>query len=114
LDAKRYEEGGATFDVAQIEISTTDELRERLPELLDGLKENCRRDKLYFSALMVTDIAALNSVLLVAGDEQFVAKIPFPRYEKHENAFLCRGIMSRKKQLLPLLLEQLSSASIRR
>lgn len=114
LDAKRYEEGGVTFDVAQIEISTTDELRERLPELLDGLKENCRRDKLYFSALMVTDIAALNSVLLVAGDEQFVAKIPFPRYEKHENAFLCRGIMSRKKQLLPLLLEQLSSASIRR
>jgi manganese-dependent inorganic pyrophosphatase len=114
LDAKHYEEGNVSFDVAQIEISSADELRGRLPELLDGLKEHCRREKLYFTALMVTDIAALNSVLLVAGDAQFVAKIPFPRYENQENAFLCRGIMSRKKQLLPLLLEQLSTLPLSR
>lgn len=111
LDAKRYQEGNLSFDVAQIEISTADELRERLPDLLAGLEDHCRREKLYFAALMVTDIAALNSVLLVAGDERFITKIPFPRYENQEQAFLCRGIMSRKKQLLPLLLEQLSAAT---
>jgi manganese-dependent inorganic pyrophosphatase len=114
LDSKHYEEGNASFDVAQIEISSSDELRERLPELLDGLQAHCRHEKLYFAALMVTDITALNSVLLVAGDARFVAKIPFPRYENHENAFLCRGIMSRKKQLLPLLLEQLSTVASHR
>lgn len=108
LDAKHYEEGNISFDVAQIEISSSDELRGRLPDLLAGLKDHCRHEKLYFAALMVTDIAALNSVLLVAGDAQFVSKIPFPHYENQENAFLCRGIMSRKKQLLPLLLEQIS------
>jgi manganese-dependent inorganic pyrophosphatase len=108
LDAKHYEEGNIAFDVAQIEISSSDELRGRLPDLLAGLKDHCRHEKLYFAALMVTDIAALNSVLLVAGDAQFVSKIPFPHFENQENAFLCRGIMSRKKQLLPLLLEQIS------
>lgn len=110
LDAKHYEEGDVAFDVAQIEISSVDELRGRLPDLLAGLEERCRREKLYFTTLMVTDIAALNSVLLVAGDEHFISKIPFPRYENQEKVFLCRGIMSRKKQLLPLLLEQLTSA----
>jgi manganese-dependent inorganic pyrophosphatase len=114
LDAKHYEEGNIAFDVAQIEISSSDELRGRLPDLLAGLKDHCRHEKLYFAALMVTDITALNSVLLVAGDARFVAKIPFPRYENHENAFLCRGIMSRKKQLLPLLLEQLSTVASHR
>ena len=113
-DAKHYEEGDVAFDVAQIEISTSDELRGRLPDLLDGLKTHCHREKLYFAALMVTDIAALNSVLLVAGEERFISKIPFPHYENQENAFLCKGIMSRKKQLLPLLLEQLTSTYVRR
>jgi manganese-dependent inorganic pyrophosphatase len=109
-DAKHYEEGDVAFDVAQIEISSVDELRGRVPDLLAGLEEHCRHGKLFFTALMVTDIAALNSVLLVAGDEHFISKIPFPHYENQEKVFLCRGIMSRKKQLLPLLLEQLSSA----
>ena len=58
---------------------------------------------------MVTDLTALNSTLLVAGDPRFIAKIPFPRADGDANVFLCKGIMSRKKQLLPLLLEQLSA-----
>ena len=107
MDAKRYDELGVAFTVAQIETGTTDELRPRIPELLDALETQTKAQRLFFAALMVTDITALNSVLLVAGEPRFLAKIPFPRLGGG-NVFLCKGIMSRKKQLLPLLLEQLA------
>lgn len=108
IDSKSYTEGGVSFTVAQIETGTSDEIQDRIPELLAALSEKCRQEKLFFAALMVTDITALNSILLVAGDERFIGKIPFPKLGQTPNAFLCRGIMSRKKQLLPLLLEQLT------
>lgn len=108
-DSKRYEEFGQTFTVSQIETGTTDEIHARVPELLAALTAKCKAEKLYFSALMVTDITALNSVLLVAGDERFISSIPFPKLGGHDSVFLCREILSRKKQLLPLLLEQLSA-----
>ncbi len=108
MDSKHYDEGGVPFAVAQIETGTSDELSGRIPELLEALRARCAAEKLFFSALMVTDITALNSVLLVAGDPRFIAKIPFPRMGG-DNVFLCKGIMSRKKQLLPLLLEQLNA-----
>ncbi len=108
-DTKNYTECGVNFAVSQIEISTSNELRDRIPELVAALDENCKAQKLFFTALLVTDITALNSILLVAGDDRFIAKIPFPKVHGHENAFHCKGIMSRKKQLLPLLLEQLNA-----
>ena len=108
MDAKHYTEDGVSFSVSQIETGTSDELKSRIPELLAALESRCKAEKSYFAALMVTDITALNSVLLVAGDARFIAKIPFPKLG-NDNVFLCKGIMSRKKQLLPLLLEQLSA-----
>ena len=109
MDSKEYNECGVTFTVAQIETGTTDELKPRLHGLLGALDAKCHARGHFFAALMVTDLTALNSTLLVAGDPRFIAKIPFPRADGDANVFLCKGIMSRKKQLLPLLLEQLSA-----
>ncbi len=109
MDSKEYNECGVTFTVAQIETGTTDELKPRLHGLLGALDAKCQARGHFFAALMVTDLTALNSTLLVAGDPRFIAKIPFPRVEGDANVFLCKGIMSRKKQLLPLLLEQLNA-----
>ncbi len=108
-DVKYYTEEGVKFSVAQIETGTANELRSRTDELLEALDAECKAEKLFFSALLVTDITALNSVLLVAGDARFIASIPFPKVHGSERAFLCKGIMSRKKQLLPLLLEHLTA-----
>ncbi|MDO5461973.1 MAG: putative manganese-dependent inorganic diphosphatase [bacterium] len=107
LDAKLYHEAGVTFSVAQLESSSFAELEPRLPALRHALEEKCKHEKLFFAALMVTDITALNSLLLVVGDTRFLEKIPFPKHTR-SGLYLCKGIMSRKKQLLPLLLEQLS------
>ncbi len=105
MDSKAYAENGLNFTVAQIETGTTNEIHARLPELLAALEEARQKENLFFKALMVTDIVALNSILLVAGEPRLLGKISFPKVDGSPNIFLCRGIMSRKKQLLPLLME---------
>lgn len=107
MDVKTYTASGKSFSVSQVEAGSIDELTDKINDIIQTLELRCHQDKLYFSALMVTDITALNSVLIVAGDELFIDRIAFPRMGA--NTFLCRGILSRKKQLIPLLLEQMEA-----
>jgi manganese-dependent inorganic pyrophosphatase len=104
-DLKDYTENGVTFTVSQIEVDTTKELFSRKSEFLDALeKEREERDAL-FSALMVTDVGKLKSNLLIAAKGNFLSLLEFPRRE--EGVYFLGDIVSRKKQLLPLLTEQL-------
>jgi manganese-dependent inorganic pyrophosphatase len=52
---------------------------------------------------MVTDITKLDSILFITGNRDFIGKVNYPRIE--ENIFLLKDILSRKKQLLPYLME---------
>jgi manganese-dependent inorganic pyrophosphatase len=54
---------------------------------------------------LVTDVTALDSLLFVSGEKGFIAGLTFPRREKE--IFILKGIVSRKKQLVPLLTELL-------
>ncbi|MDR0638408.1 MAG: putative manganese-dependent inorganic diphosphatase [Spirochaetaceae bacterium] len=105
-DLKDYTENGVTFTVSQIEVDTAKELLSRKEEFLAALeKERIGRDAL-FSALMVTDVSKLKSNLLIAAKGNFLSLLEFPRRE--EGVYFLGDIVSRKKQLLPLLTEQLS------
>jgi manganese-dependent inorganic pyrophosphatase len=100
-DAKEYLENGAKFSVAQIEEVGFDQFWKRKTELLAAL-EDYRRDRNYFfAALLVTDVASQQSLMLVAGKKEFVAKIDYP--ELQPGVFELRDVVSRKKQLLPYL-----------
>jgi manganese-dependent inorganic pyrophosphatase len=104
-DLKNYTENGLSFTVSQIEVDTTNELLSRKGEFLEALeKERSDRDAL-FSALMVTDVSKLKSNLLIAAKGDFLSLLEFPRRE--EGVYFLGDIVSRKKQLLPLLTEQL-------
>jgi manganese-dependent inorganic pyrophosphatase len=105
-DMKDYSEGGFLFTVSQIEVDTTNELLSRKTEFLDALEnERNERDAL-FAALMVTDVSKLKSNLLIAAKESFLSLLEFPRRE--DGVYFLGDIVSRKKQLLPLLTEQLN------
>jgi len=100
-DAKEYLENGATFSVAQIEEVGFDQFWKRKNELLAAL-EDYRLGKNYlFSVLMVTDVASQQSLMLVAGKKEFIARIDYPELE--QGVFELRDVVSRKKQLLPYL-----------
>lgn len=100
-DCKEYNDGGKTFSVAQIEEIGFDQFWKRKHELIEALDKYCDRHKYLFSALLITDVTTQNSLLVVAGDEGFVAQIDYPKLEP--GIFELRDVVSRKKQLLPYL-----------
>jgi manganese-dependent inorganic pyrophosphatase len=101
LDLKEYTEGEYSFAVSQVEVNSQEEIMDRKEEILKAL-EKLSGNKL-FSALMVTDITILDSLLFITGNRDFINKIGYPRVE--DNIFLLKDILSRKKQLLPYLME---------
>jgi manganese-dependent inorganic pyrophosphatase len=101
-DAKHYEaEGGETLCIAQIETvgSGVLERRKELLDAMDAVRE--RRDYVSY-VLMITDIAEQGTKLLVSGEEQRVARaLGDP---DGDGVIDLPGVMSRKKQLAPRLL----------
>jgi manganese-dependent inorganic pyrophosphatase len=104
-DAKSYQlASGQEIYIAQIEVVGKG-LLERKDELLEALREQRERKDLLLYALMVTDVVGNGTELLVAGDVQQVARAF--RAQAHDSALELPGVMSRKKQVAPRLLQSL-------
>ncbi|MCW5552562.1 MAG: putative manganese-dependent inorganic diphosphatase [Verrucomicrobiae bacterium] len=100
-DCKEYDEDGATFSVAQIEEIGFNQFWQRKDELLAALGAYQRERGYLFSALLITDVAKQCSLLLLAGTEELLEHVDYPRVEA--GIFELREVVSRKKQLLPYL-----------
>jgi len=98
-DCKEYVEEGAKFSIAQIEEIGFEQFWKRKNELVESLETYRRRNVYFFSALLVTDVVAQNSLLLVVGDEAFIRRIGYPQPEP--GVYELQDVVSRKKQLLP-------------
>ena len=70
-----------------------------------------RSRKAVLSALMVTDITKLTSLLVVATESTNEQFIDFPQQE--DSVYILRDIVSRKKQLIPLLSEQIEKLLVK-
>ncbi len=102
-DCKVYVEGDHRFSVAQIEELTFAHFPEKHEALLAALDKHRGREGLLYSALLVTDINNQTSILLVRGDERFLDTIDYP--QRSPFTWELTGVVSRKKQLLPYLLQ---------
>ena len=103
-DLKEYTEGKVSYTVSQIEVGSTKEVLERKEDFLKELEIEARSRKALFSCLLVTDITTLSSLLFMSCDPKFNQFITFPKQE--EDVYFLQGIVSRKKQLVPLITEQ--------
>jgi manganese-dependent inorganic pyrophosphatase len=103
LDMKHFGEGKNAFTVSQVEVVTFTEIMDRKEEILEGLERFQAKTGNLFTAIMVTDITELDSILFIKGDRIFISQIRYPKME--ENVYLLKGILSRKKQLIPILME---------
>jgi len=102
-DMKEYKEGKAVYTVSQIEVGNTQEILDRKEEFFKELEVERRSRKGLFSCILVTDITTLSSILLIDCDEQFTTYINWPKQE--EKIYYLQGVVSRKKQLVPLITE---------
>jgi len=106
LDMKEFSERGVSFSISQIEVSNTDALMGRKEELNAALEAQRSNKGHLFDALLVTDVTVLDSLLFVAGDKSFTNLINFP--VASQGVYELKGIVSRKKQLVPLVAELIS------
>lgn len=101
-DFKMFEAGAVRFGVSQVEVTHYDAVLERETEVGAALRALQQQKNLNFAALMITDIVQNNSLLVCVGEARYYERLPFSR--KGENLWDLPGVVSRKKQLLPLLL----------
>jgi manganese-dependent inorganic pyrophosphatase len=104
-DAKEYgTSSGNKVSVSQVEIVGSG-LLERKDELMDALQDLQGKNGYLFSALMVTDIIEGGTQLLCVGDCSYVHQA-FDS-QAQNGVIDLPGVMSRKKQVAPLLLSVL-------
>lgn len=102
-DMKEYKEGKFTYTASQIEVDNPLEILGRKEDFLEELEIARRAHGGLFSVLLVTDITNLSSYMLMASEEKFIPFVNFPKTE--ERVYYLKDIVSRKKQLIPLLTE---------
>ena len=102
-DMKEYTEGKVSYTASQIEVGNPKEILDRKEDFISELEIERRSHKALFSCLLVTDITKLSSVLLMVCDPKFEQFITFPKMD--ENVYYLQGVVSRKKQLIPLITE---------
>ena len=100
-DCKEYSEGGRRFSVAQIEEIGFKQFWEKREALVGALESYRATNSYLFSSLLITDVVRQTSLLLVAGDQDYLDRIHYPEVET--GVFELQGVVSRKKQLLPFL-----------
>ena len=106
-DCKEFNEHGVRFSISQIEETGFDLFWERKDELRAALEEYADRQRLDFSALLVTDVVSNGSLLLLSRESQAWEDVNYPRLDR--GLYALKNVVSRKKQLLPLVSQLLAS-----
>ena len=105
-DCKEFVEHGVRFSISQIEETGFDLFWERKDDLREALEEFAARRGLEFSALLVTDVVDQGSLLLLSRESEALEEINYPRLDRC--LYELKNVVSRKKQLLPLLAQLIS------
>lgn len=102
-DIKFYSEGNIKFAISQAEVTTNlYELTEYFQTLKNALIEIRQSKGLDFAGLMVTDIVRGSSIIILDNPPVILDDLPFSKTP--DGAWYAEGLVSRKKQLIPIIL----------
>jgi manganese-dependent inorganic pyrophosphatase len=104
-DMKVYENGGYKFAVAQVETTDLYQIGEFVDPLRAALVGLNKEQALDFSGLMVTDVVEGSSRLIFVDAPPALDELPYEPLP--DGTVLATGVVSRKKQLLPIILSLL-------
>lgn len=106
-DQKHYQEAGFRFAVSQIEMVGFKVFEERQGEVREAVAQSRQMNGLDFACLMVTDITRETTRLVFDGAERVRNAIQYPAVGP--GIFEMKGVLSRKKQVLPYLIDLLQA-----
>jgi len=102
-DIKPFEGGGYKFAVAQAEVTDLLQITDHLTPLEDALNDLRDKRGLDFAMLLITDVVRGTSrLILTSNPPSILDDLPYPPLP--DGTRDARGVVSRKKQLLPAVL----------
>jgi len=100
-DYKDFHIAGYDLAVAQITCVDSPKMLERKDEFLGLMRASMEKNKLSMIILMLTDVLKEGTQLIYVGDDEIIQQA-FGVVPK-ENTLFLPGVMSRKKQVIPML-----------
>jgi len=104
LDAKEFPMGTYRVEVAQVNAVDTNDVLAKQAELEEALNKTIAAKNLDLFLLVVTDILNNDSVALAVGSKTEAVEKAFNVTLENKTALL-KGVVSRKKQIVPVLTE---------
>lgn len=102
LDAKNLDKDGTKFVIAQVNTVSIEDVLKRQNELEEAMKNAIAEKGLSLFVLAITDILNSNSEIIALGTKTDAVEKAFDKKIENNRAFL-EGVVSRKKQLLPVI-----------
>lgn len=107
LDAKEFSMGTSKVEIAQVNAVDTNEVMAKQSELEEAMQTVINEKDLDLFLLVVTDILTNDSVALAVGEKAAAVEKAF-NVSLENNTAILKGVVSRKKQVVPALTEALS------
>ncbi|WP_409252990.1 manganese-dependent inorganic pyrophosphatase [Bacillus sp. SCS-153A] len=108
LDAKEFQMGSYKVEVAQVNAVDTDEVLQRQNELEEAISKTVSEKGLDLFLFVTTDILNSDSVALALGDKAEAVEKAYD-VKLDNNTAVLKGVVSRKKQIVPVLTETLKN-----
>ncbi|MED4856225.1 manganese-dependent inorganic pyrophosphatase [Bacillus atrophaeus] len=107
LDAKEFNLGGKKVEIAQVNTVDIEDVKKRQQELEAALSKVIAEKNLDLFLLVITDILENDSLALAIGDQTDKVEKAF-NVTLENNTALLKGVVSRKKQVVPVLTDAIS------
>lgn len=103
IDSKEFEFGNIKARVCQINTASIPDLLKRLEDIKSEIKSAISDNSLGLFVAMVTDIIENNSQVIVLGNNADIFEKSFNIKLDQNNSVFLPGVVSRKKQIIPVL-----------
>ena len=104
LDAKQIDFGDVKSIVNQVNTASIPDVLEMQEDLENGIQKIIDDEELDIFMLLITDIVNSNSEVLVLGSQASLVEVAYDVTLKDNHALL-EGVVSRKKQVVPIMTE---------
>ncbi|MFP4698360.1 MAG: putative manganese-dependent inorganic diphosphatase [Eubacteriales bacterium] len=102
-DMKHFIMGKYRVMISQINTGDFRGISNLLPTLREKVEEICKEEEIDLVVLMVTNIIIGGSEIIIYGKEKWIARNAF-KIRAKENSIYLSGVFSRKKQIVPALM----------
>ncbi|MGD6816999.1 manganese-dependent inorganic pyrophosphatase [Metabacillus sp. 84] len=110
LDAKEFQMGTRRVEIAQVNAVDPNDILVRQKEIEAAIANAVSEKGLDLFLFVVTDILESDSIALAAGRDTAAVELAY-NVKMEDSRALLKGVVSRKKQIVPILTETLSSTN---